>query len=183
MRWIVRALEAILAVGLGPLSVEQLAQALSVSVDEVHDGLRQLAMDLESGDRGLRLVATNAGYQLETAPDLSFLLAKLMGEPEKLSKAALEVLALVAYMQPVSRAQVSELRGVNSDATMRRLAVMGLIRPVNDANAIPVLYGTTELFLSRFGLSSLSDLPPLSEAVPEVDELEELEARLFDAGR
>ncbi|MFN0071008.1 MAG: SMC-Scp complex subunit ScpB [Chloroflexota bacterium] len=146
-----------------PLSVEQLAAALEVSQREVEQAVAEL---MEFPPAGLLLQQHEHRLQLVTAPAWSSAVARLRaGPPVKLSRATLEVLAIVAYRQPVTRADIDQLRGVNSDRAVALLVAHGLIEEVarRDTVGRPVLFGSTLQLLELMGLSSLTDLPALSE--------------------
>lgn len=181
-RHIARALEALLSLGLGAVTVQEMAATLEVPEPEVRAALGYLAEELEREDRAVRLAEVAGGFVLRTADDLAWLVARYLGEEATpgLSAAAMEALAVVAYLQPVSRGQVSEMRGVNSDGVIRLLVERGLIRGDRRRGTPgdPVRFVTTELFLERFGLASLADLPPLSEFVPSGSMVEQMEAEL-----
>lgn len=157
------ALEALLFVAPEPASPAQLATALEVSLAEVEQALQQLETDLQR--RGLRLQRHAGRVQLTTAPEFAEAVERFLGleSTARLSRAALETLAIIAYQQPVTRPYVDSVRGVNSDGVMKSLLARGLIQEVGRAEGPgrPILYGTTADFLRYFGLNSLSDLPPL----------------------
>ncbi len=133
-------------------------------------------------DRGFTLVAVAGGWRFQSHADLAPYVERfiLEGQSARLSGAALETLAIVAYKQPVSRAQVAAIRGVNVDGVMRTLQLRGFIEEVakDPGPGLAVLFGTTSLFLERLGLESLDGLPSLSEFVPGADIVEHLEAGL-----
>lgn len=156
-------IEALLFVASSPISVGQLAEVLSVPGKEVESGLQQLNQSLQSG-RGLRLQRHEGGYQLTSAPELAEEIEKFLGleATTRLSRAALETLAIVAYRQPITRPGVDSIRGVNSDGVIKSLLSKGLIQEVGrtEGPGRPILYGSTQDFLQHFGLNSLDDLPP-----------------------
>src|SRR5574340_1450993 len=156
-------IEAILFVAPAPVTVTQLAEALQVSVADVEQGLQQLSRALQNG-RGLRLQRHEGRYQLTSAPELAEEVEKFLGleATARLSRAALETLAIVAYRQPITRPGVDASRGVNSDGVIKSLLSKGLINEVGRAEGPgrPILYGSTQDFLQHFGLNSLDDLPP-----------------------
>ncbi len=172
-------LEAILFVAEEPVAAPELAQVLEVPVSEIVEDLGEWARDLEDRGAGFVLREVAGGWRLYSNPDASAYLERFAATPtaSRLSQAALETLAVVAYRQPVSRGQVSEIRGVDCERTMRTLERYGLIAEVGIAPGpgSPVLYGTTELFLEKLGLMRLSDLPPLAEHVPPAEVVEALE--------
>ncbi len=154
-------LHALLFVADAPLSLETLAEASGAAPAEVKEALNNLQQTLATTGP-VQLVQIAGGYQLATKPEYMFYLARLLNPPPKrLSRAALEVLAIIAYEQPITQAQIDALRGVDSSHTVRQLLERGLIREVGrkDAPGKPILYGTTEQFLHHFGLNSLDDLP------------------------
>ncbi|MCJ7583536.1 MAG: SMC-Scp complex subunit ScpB [Anaerolineales bacterium] len=161
------ALEAMLFVSADPVPPAQLAAALEVSTADVEDGLDELDEALRT--RGLRLQRHAGHVQLTTAPEMAELIERFLGLEaiSHLSRAALETLAIIAYQQPATRPQVDAVRGVNSDGVMKSLLGKGLIQEFGRAEGIgrPILYGTTPDFLQHFGLSSLSELPPLNLSV------------------
>ncbi len=162
-------LEALLFVSAEPVSPGQLAAALEVSAAAVEEGLKALEGELQS--RGLRLQRHGGRVQLTTAPETAELIERFLGleATSRLSRAALETLAIIAYQQPVTRPYLESVRGVSSDAVLKSLLSKGLIQEVGRAEGPgrPILYGTTPDFLQYFGLSSLTDLPPLDLAAPE----------------
>ncbi|MDQ1437762.1 MAG: segregation and condensation protein [Acidimicrobiaceae bacterium] len=177
-----RAIEAILMVAEDPIEPGLLAQLLEVSVERVEAMCTALAESYEADDRGFALVRVAGGYRFQSHPDLSPYVERfvLEGQNARMSSAALETLAIVAYKQPVSRAQVSAIRGVNVDGVMRTLQVRGYIEEVarDPGPGQAVLYGTTRMFLEKLGLDTLDDLPPLGDFVPGPDVVEALEQGL-----
>ena len=159
-------LESLLFVASGPVSVGRLAEALETSAPVVRALLNELTMDFE--ERGLRLQWSPSGeVQLTTAPEAGAVIERFLGleVTSRLSQAALEVLAIIGYMQPITRPQIDDIRGVNSDAALRTLLSKGLIEELGrkDAPGRPILYGTAPTFLQQFGLSSLEEMPALAE--------------------
>jgi segregation and condensation protein B len=161
------ALEALLFVSGEPVTAAQLATAMDLSVSAIEQGLKQLDDELHS--RGLRLQRHSGRVQLTTAPEMAEIVERFLGleATSRLSRAALETLAIVAYQQPVTRPYIDGVRGVNSDGVMKSLLGKGLIQEVGRAEGPgrPILYGTAPDFLQHFGLNSLTELPPL--ALPE----------------
>ncbi|RMG89409.1 MAG: SMC-Scp complex subunit ScpB [Chloroflexi bacterium] len=157
-------LESILFVASGPVSTSRLAKTLETTPAVVEGLLRSLEEDYKT--RGLRLQRTGSGVQLTTAPAASHVIERFLGLEltSRLSQAALEVLAIIAYMQPITRPQIDQIRGVNSDGALRTLLSKGLIEEVGrmETPGRPILYGTTPEFLQYFGLSGLEELPPLA---------------------
>jgi len=158
-----RLLEAMLFAAAEPLSEKDLAARLPQGVD-MHAALRRLQQDYAS--RGVNLVRIGGKWTFRTATDLSWLLSKESVETRKLSRAAIETLAIIAYHQPVTRTEIEEIRGVStSRGSVDVLLQTGWIRPRGRRKAPgrPVTYGTTDAFLSHFGLDAVADLPGLEE--------------------
>ncbi|HEX9411516.1 MAG TPA: SMC-Scp complex subunit ScpB [Actinomycetota bacterium] len=160
-----RGLEATLFLADEPLSLTVLAQAVEAGRRDVEVILRELASAYEERSSGISLVEVAGGWRLMTHPEAvsyveQFILAS---RHARLTKASLETLAIVAYKQPVTRHQVSSIRGVDSEGVLRALSGRGLVEEVgrDEGPGRPVLYGTASLFLERLGLRSLSDLPPI----------------------
>ena len=161
-------LEALLLVAGDTATVEALAHALNVSKDAVEEGLDALDQHYADTGHGARLQRLGARVHLATAPEHAGVAARFLGVPERirLSPAALETLAIVAYRQPVTRPEIEGIRGVNCDHVMRSLLDQGLIeeRGRADTPGRPAVYGTTMTFLEALGLRTLDDLPPLDES-------------------
>ena len=158
-----RLLEAMLFAASEPLAETELAERLPKEVDA---GEALVRLQREYARRGVNLVRVNGKWTFRTASDLSWLLSKETIEPRKLSRAAIETLAIIAYHQPVTRAEIEEIRGVStSKGSIDVLFETGWIRPRGRRKAPgrPVTYGTTEAFLSHFGLDAVGDLPGLDE--------------------
>ncbi|MDP1820891.1 MAG: SMC-Scp complex subunit ScpB [Acidimicrobiales bacterium] len=177
-----RAIEAVLMVAEQPVEAQLLAQLLEMPVAQVTQLCTDLAADYEAADRGFSLVNVAGGWRYQSHPDLAAYVERfvLEGQSARLSGAALETLAIVAYKQPVSRAQVAAIRGVNVDGVMRTLQVRGFIEETgkDPGPGQAVLFGTTSLFLERLGIQGIEDLPGLSEFVPGADIVEHLELGL-----
>ena len=169
-------IEAILFVAPAPVSIAQLEDTLGVPAREIEVGLQRLELSLKNG-RGLRLQCHEKRYQLTTAPEFSVELERYLGleVTSRLSRAALETLAIIAYRQPVTRPGVDAIRGVNSDGVIKSLLSKGLIQEVGRAEGPgrPILYGTTQDFLQHFGLSSLEELPPFEPLESDMSTVEE----------
>jgi len=154
-----------------PTTVQQLAVALDVEPSVAEVGVNELEALLV--ERGLRLQRSGGRIQLTTAPEWAALIERFLGleAVTHLSRMALETLAIVAYKQPVTRPQIDLIRGVNSDTMLRSLLHKGLITETGRAEGPgrPILYSTTPEFLQHFGLSSVSDLPPLEGERPDVE--------------
>ncbi len=176
---VARTIEGLLSLGIGPIGLTELAEFLELEVSYVEVAIDFLATDLVEHDRATRVVKVANGYALKTAPDLAGVLGRFLSEDQSptLSAAAMEALAVVAYLQPVSRAQVSEIRGVSSDGVIRLLVDRGLIEGDRRRGRIgePILFRTTQLFLERFGLDDLTNLPALADFVPSGELVEVLE--------
>ena len=177
-----RAIEAIVMVASDPVEPHLLAQLLELSPARVEELCATLAADYEAESRGFALVRVAGGYRFQSHPDLAPYVERfaLDGQPGKLSVAALETLAIIAYKQPVSRAQVAAIRGVNADAVVRTLQQRGYVQEVgrDPGPGQAVLYGTTPLFLEKLGLDSVADLPALADFVPEAGVVDALERGL-----
>lgn len=161
-----RSLEALLFVSDEPVTSVALAHALGIERRAVEDLCEQLARTYEERGAGITLRSVGGGWRLTTHPDAAPVVERyvLASRHARLTKAALETLSIVAYKQPVTRHQISGIRGVNSDGVLRALVDRGLVAEVGreETPGRPVLYGTTPEFLERLGLPSLSDLPPLA---------------------
>ena len=181
-----RAIEAVLMVTQEPMAPHMLAELLEIPVEKVDQLCAELAAEYREADRGFELVKVAGGYRFQSHPDMSEFVERfvLEGQSARLSNAALETLAIVAYKQPISRAQVSSIRGVNVDSTVAMLSARGYIAEVGRDPGIgrAVMYGTTSLFLEKLGLASLADLPPLADFVPGPEVMEKLEAGLRPTG-
>jgi segregation and condensation protein B len=176
-----RSIEAILMVVDEPVTELTLASVLEVTVDQVVDALEKLVPSYE--DRGFTLKAINGGWRFYSHPDCSAVVEKFVldGQQNRLTQAALETLAVIAYRQPVSRARVSAIRGVNVEAVMKTLITRGLVEEFGVENETgAILYKTTSYFLERLGLNSLTDLPPLAPHLPDLDGLDEILDSLTD---
>ena len=158
------ALEAVLFAAAAPVSYARLAETMGLKTGVIHEMCQTLSNDYERRGAGIRMQFQDAQVQLTTAPEASSAVETFLGleATQKLSRAALETLTIVAYRQPVSRPAIDAIRGVNSEYILRGLLSRGLIEEVGRAETTgrPILYGTTQDFLLYFGLSSLSDLAP-----------------------
>ena len=174
-----RALEALLMVAEQPASPQLLGQLLEIAPAKVEELCQELAAEYEEQQRGFQLVRVAGGYRFQSHPDLSAYVERFVldGQSARLSAAALETLAIVAYKQPLSRAQVAAIRGVNVDGVMRTLQQRGYIAEVarDPGPGQAVLFGTTPELLERLGLDSLDDLPALGAFVPGAEVVEALE--------
>lgn len=179
---LVARVEALLYVSDAPVSAGQLANALQVSSRQVKQALDVLAKDCER--RGLRIQRHKNAVQLTTAPEAAIDVENFLNldRTARLTRAALEVLAIVAYQQPVTRPLIDSIRGVNSDSVLRTLLRHGLIEDVgrSDGPGRPILYTTTSEFLQHFGLSTLHELPRLNpDQVSDVQEMQEEDLAIF----
>ncbi|HUF32836.1 MAG TPA: SMC-Scp complex subunit ScpB [Acidimicrobiales bacterium] len=177
-----RAIEAILMVAEDPVEPHLLAQLLELAPARIEVLCTALAAAYEADGRGFALVRVAGGYRFQSAEDLAPYVERfvLEGQSARLSAAALETLAIVAYKQPLSRAQVAAIRGVNVDGVMRTLQQRGYIEEVarDPGPGQAVLFGTTRAFLEKLGLNSLADLPALGDFVPGAEVMEALERGL-----
>ena len=166
-----KAIEAILLVVEEPVDPNTLAQVLEVPTDVVLATLRELRAEYVDQGRGFVLREVGGGWRLYTDPGAAPYVERfvLHGRSARLSQAALETLAIVAYKQPVTRARVSEIRGVDADGAVRSLVARGLVEEVGrePSPGQPLLYGTSPAFLERLGLDDLASLPPLPDIVPD----------------
>lgn len=177
-----RIIESVLFLADEPTPASELAQLAEVHIDEVDRTLRDLARSMETEARGLVLREVAGGWRLTTHPDLAPYLERFISESRagRISQAALETLAIVAYRQPISRAQVAEIRGVSSEGVLRTLIARGVVEEVgrDPGPGQAILYGTTGHLLERLGLHSLADLPPLAEFMPSTESVERMESGL-----
>jgi segregation and condensation protein B len=161
-----RAIEAVLMVAELPVEPQLLAQLLEVPVARIGEVCTELAAEYEATDRGYVLVQVAGGWRFQSHPDMAPYVERfvLEGQSARLSGAALETLAIVAYKQPVTRHQVSSIRGVNSDGVLRALQDKGLVEEAGreETPGRPILFATTPTFLERLGLPSLASLPSLA---------------------
>jgi segregation and condensation protein B len=175
------SLEAILLVADEPVPVIMLAQVLERPRNEVAAELHDLAAAYTAEGRGFELREIAGGWRFYTREDCAQLVERFVsdGQEVRLTQAALETLAVVAYRQPVSRARVSGVRGVNCDGVMRTLVLRGLTEEAGtDSETGAILYRTTSYFLERLGLASLDDLPELAPFLPEnIEDIEDENAR------
>ncbi|GIW39625.1 MAG: segregation and condensation protein B [Candidatus Binatia bacterium] len=156
--------ESLLFASPEPLSDRRLAELTGESASSVRRVLRELASEYAEAGRGIRLEEVAGGFQLRTAPENAAWVRALFRErPRRLGRAALETLAIVAYRQPITRAEIEEIRGVDVEGVLAGLVERGLVRICGRKETVgrPLLYGTTDAFLEQFGLRSLADLPPL----------------------
>jgi segregation and condensation protein B len=178
------ALEAMITVAIEPVPASLLADLLEDGEQRVSTALRALAGALADEHRGFQLRETASGWQMVTHPDAHEHVQRFANRDvsHRLSTAALETLAIVAYRQPVSRVQIGALRGVNADGVVRLLEQRGYIEAKGRAEGPgqPVLFGTTDLFLDRLGLRSLDELAPIEEFLADLDEARALAGELAE---
>jgi len=179
---VVRALEAILLVAMEPVAPALLAQLLEISQATVEALCERLATTYEAAGHGFQLVKVAGGFRFQSHPDLAPYVERFVldGQQVRVSSAALETLAIIAYKQPLSRSQIASIRGVDPEAVMRTLQARGYITEVqrDDGPGQAVLFGTTPLFLERLGIASLEDLPSIADFVPDASVVETLERSL-----
>ena len=178
----VRAIEAILMVAVEPVAPDLLAQLLEQPTAAIERLCNELAAAYAEAGHGFELIKVAGGFRYQSHADLAPYVERFLldGQRARMSAAALETLAIVAYKQPLSRAQIASIRGVDPDAVLRTLQARGYITEV-DRDTGPgqaIIYGTTTLFLEKLGLNSLSDLPPIADFVPNADVVEALEQGL-----
>jgi segregation and condensation protein B len=176
------AIEAVLVAATEPVPPRLLAELLELPVEDVERRCAALAARCEEEGRGFVVARVAGGWRLQTHPALHGYVERFVldGNSSRLSAAALETLAVVAYKQPVTRGRIAAIRGVNVDGVLRLLVQRGYVRVVghDPGPGQPALYGTTPQFLERMGLDSLSDLPPLEELVPDAETVGRLEELL-----
>jgi segregation and condensation protein B len=175
----VRAIEAVLMVAVEPVAPEMLAQLLELPVSVVQLLCDELTSSYAEAGHGFQLVKVAGGYRYQSHPDLAPYVERFLldGQRARMSAAALETLAIVAYKQPISRAQVAAIRGVDPDGVLRTLQARGYVAEVgrDPGPGQAILFGTTAAFLEKLGLHSLVDLPPIAEFVPGPEVVEALE--------
>ncbi len=173
------ALEAILFVAETPITARELAEVVEAPLAEVESTLEDIERELSDRQGGFVLRPVGGGWRMYTAPEMLPYVERFAASERatRLSNAALETLAVVAYKQPVSRGQIAEVRGVDSERALHTLERRGLVREIGTAPGPgqALLYGTTELFLEKLGVNSPQDLPPLADHVPPAEIVETLE--------
>ncbi|MBE3073799.1 MAG: SMC-Scp complex subunit ScpB [Actinobacteria bacterium] len=177
------AIEAVLMVIDEPVTEMSLAAALELPVEDVVGHLCALAADYDKSNRGFAIKEIAGGWRVYSRSEYAPVVEKFLldGHQAKLTQAALETLAVIAYRQPISRSRISSVRGVNVDGVVRTLLTRGLVEEMRDeGESGATLYGTTSYFLQRLGLGSLDELPALAPYLPEVDVLDELAALSTD---
>ncbi len=177
-----RAIEAVVLVATEPVDAAVLAQLIEVPTARVEELCERLAAEYEREGRGFTIARVAGGYRFQTHADAAPYVERFVldGQHARLSGPALETLAIIAYKQPISRAQLSAIRGVNVDATLRTLVARGYVEESGHEHSPgnPALFSTTTLFLERLGLDSLEQLPPLGDFVPDAGIVETLERGL-----
>lgn len=171
------ALESLLLVVDSPAEEVSLADALDVPRERVAETLRRMSVRYAEGRRGIDLRQVGGGWRFYTRDRFAPFVEKLLldGQRTRLTRAALETLAVIAYRQPATRQRVAAVRGVNVDGVIRTLLARGLIEETGtDSDTGGILYRTTELFLERIGLSALDELPPIAPLLPEVDTIDDV---------
>ena len=175
----VRALEAILMVAMEPVDPSLLAKLLELSVAGVEGLCERLAATYDEAGHGFALVKVAGGYRFQSHQDMASYVERFVldSQQARISSAALETLAIIAYKQPISRGQVAAIRGVDPDAVMRTLQARGYITESarDDGPGQAVLFSTTPLFLERLGIESLAALPAIADFVPDAAVVEALE--------
>lgn len=179
---LVRAVEAIVMVATEPVPSELMAQLLEVPVTTVEQICGALSATYEDAGHGFQMAKVAGGWRYQSHPDMSAHVERFVldGQRARLSSAALETLAIVAYKQPISRLQIASIRGVDPDAVLRTLHGRGYIVPVgrDPGPGQAVLWGTSQLFLEKLGIDSLDDLPSVASFVPDATLVEALEKTL-----
>ena len=182
VRQVLAGIEAVCMVADEPVPSDQLAGVFELSVEAVDELCATLAAEYVSGGRGFVLAKVAGGWRFQSHPDQAPFVERfvLEGQTAKLSGAALETLAIVAYKQPISRAQIAAIRGVNVDAVLKTLQHRGYVTELgrDPGPGQALLFGTTSLFLEKLGMDSLGDLPPLGEFIPDASLVEVLEQGL-----
>ena len=177
-------IEALLFLSPEPLTADAIAAAAEVEIDEVGAALEQLAEEYRQGGRGLALRELGGGWALSSHPEAEEAARNLFARPRTpaLTPAQAETLAIIAYLQPVSRPEIARIRGVNAESAAATLLERGLVEESGRSQFGAVLYRTTELFMRLFGLRALDELPPISAFDPSPELEEELRERLLRAG-
>ena len=179
----VRAIEAIVLVAHEPVPTDLIAQLLEIPATTVDEVCGRLAETYEEAGHGFQLAKVAGGWRFQTHPDLAPYVERFIldGQRARLSGAALETLAIIAYKQPISRLQIASIRGVDPDFVLRTLHGRAYVAPVSRDNGPgqAVLWGTTQLFLEKLGIASLKDLPAIASFVPDASLVEALEKTLL----
>ena len=170
------AIEAVLMVVDQPVTADELASALELSVEDVRTHLTDLEREYDEQQRGFAIRSINDGWRVYSRSDFAPVVEKFLldGQQARLTQASLETLAVIAYRQPISRSRVSAVRGVNVDGVIRTLLTRGLVEEAGtDGEHGATLYRTTGYFLERIGVTSIDDLPELAPYLPELDDLDD----------
>jgi segregation and condensation protein B len=179
----VRAIEAMVMVAQEPVPTELMAQLLEIPSATVETVCAELAETYATAGHGFQMAKIAGGWRFQTHPDMAPYVERFIldGQRARLSGAALETLAIIAYKQPISRLQIASIRGVDPDAVMRTLHGRAYIAPVSrdSGPGQAVMWGTTPLFLEKLGIADLSDLPPIASFVPDASLVEALEKTLL----
>lgn len=179
----VRAIEAMVMVAQEPVPTELMAQLLEIPSATVETVCAELAETYATAGHGFQMAKIAGGWRFQTHPDMAPYVERFIldGQRARLSGAALETLAIIAYKQPISRLQIASIRGVDPDAVMRTLHGRAYIMPVSrdSGPGQAVMWGTTSLFLEKLGIADLSDLPPIASFVPDASLVEALEKTLL----
>ncbi len=177
-----RRLEALLFISARPIATDRLAEACACLAEEVGTALEELRAEFGAGRHGIELREVAGGFTFAVADDCAEDVRRLTGaeKPDELTPALLETLAVVAYLEPVTRAEIAEVRGVSSEWALGALEGRGLVEQQGraDAPGAPILYGTGEPFLKLFGLAGREHLPPLEEFALSAGEVDAIRARL-----
>jgi len=180
--WAQKVIEAVLFVADEPVPTADLALLLEISAHDVAEVLANMEAKFQADDRGIVLREVAGGWRLATSADSAPYLERFVSEQKnfRISPAALETLAIIAYRQPISRSQLTEIRGVNCDRVVRSLMIQGVVEQVSEdaGSGRAILYGTTANFLEKVGLNSLADLPQLSNFMPDSSAVERMETGL-----
>lgn len=175
-------IEALLFVADEPLSVKRLQDVTGFDREKILEALEELKEELREENRGIQLREVGEGWRLHSHPAHAEYIERLILSERKtrLTRAAIETLAIIAYLQPITRTQIASIRGVQSETIVKYLEERGLVREVGREKAPggPALYGTTEKFLERFGLTSLEELPPLENFQPDAQTIEQIKISL-----
>lgn len=177
-----RILEAIMFVADEPVPTSDLALLLEASSEEIDQTMAALATELEDRGSGMVIRKVAGGWRASSHPDAAPYLERFVADHRhpRLTQAALETLAIVAYRQPISRVQIAEIRGVSSEGVLKTLIARGLIQEVgkDPGPGLAILYGTTSELLEKLGLEKLEDLPPLPDFMPNLEAVERMESGL-----
>jgi len=177
-----KILEAVLFLAEDPTPVSDLVQLLEIPAALIEAELAAMSERYEAEQRGIVLRNVAGGWRLATSPDVAGYLERFVHEQRapKLSQAALETLAIIAYRQPIARSQIAEIRGVNSDRAVKTLLMRGVIEESGDEDGSgrATLFNTTEAFLERLGLEGLGQLPPLADHMPSPEKVDRMESGL-----